>query len=82
MSKIRRLFLAPLLLSIAACDREPDFDARYDAAQKRLEEKVQAIERDLGQDPPPAKEADKGADTRTVKGPNPAGSGANGASPP
>lgn len=48
---MRAAILVPLLL-LAACEREPDFETRYDDAQERIEETAKQIEADLGKDAP------------------------------
>ncbi|NVD44550.1 hypothetical protein [Qipengyuania atrilutea] len=36
-----------LLLALAGCKSEPDFDERYEKAQKEIEQTAREIERDL-----------------------------------
>lgn len=51
--------LAPILLiALAACDREPSFEERYEAAEQEIREKAAKMESDLsegqqGEDPTP-----------------------------
>lgn len=39
----RALMILPLLL-LAACDREPDFDTRYDAVASEIEARAKAMD--------------------------------------
>lgn len=36
-----------VLLALAGCKRQPSFDERFDAAQKKLEAKTRAIDQEL-----------------------------------
>ena len=40
------LLLLPLLL-LAACEKEPDFDARYDKTAKEIEARAKAMDADI-----------------------------------
>ena len=40
------LLIGPLLL-LAACDKEPDFDARYDKAAKEIEARAKVMDTDI-----------------------------------
>ncbi|WP_121115151.1 hypothetical protein [Croceibacterium ferulae] len=42
-----RLVLAPTLLLLAACQQEPSFDERYEAAQKKVGTTAAGIEADM-----------------------------------
>lgn len=54
----RAILLLPLLL-LAACEKEPDFDARYDKTAKEIEARAKAMDADIAkagasEDLPPA----------------------------
>ena len=40
------ILFVPLLL-LAACDKEPDFDARYEKAAKEIEARAKAMDTDI-----------------------------------
>ena len=44
---MRTVALGCAMLSIAACNQEPTFDERYDAAKSSISEKAVEIDRDL-----------------------------------
>jgi hypothetical protein len=60
-------FLAPILLIslLAACQREPDFDERYEAANEKVRSMAAEIDAQISEAPPPGAEevgAEEGTD--------------------
>lgn len=48
-----------IALLLAACGKEPDFDQRYAEAERRIEARAAAMERDLAAQDRPAEAPDK-----------------------
>lgn len=42
-----RLAVIPILLTLCACSAEPDFDSRYDKAEKEIEARAKAMDADI-----------------------------------
>ena len=55
---MRRLaFLASFLLLLTGCKDEPDFETRYDSAEKHIEARAKAMDADIAQADKAAREA-------------------------
>lgn len=58
---MRAALLLPVALFASACEREPTFDERYEAARKRVEKTSQEIDAELaGRSPAPSASATAG----------------------
>jgi hypothetical protein len=44
---MRRAAILPILLLLSACEREPDFEDRYDAAAKEIDARAKAMDADI-----------------------------------